>query len=86
MFGTDKALKICNIGHCAKNSKFSFNLQIPEDKGNCAILAFMCQVNNLLAEMKAINIRCWMCVYLLENHTKLMVNLIKYNLQQDIFS
>ena len=30
----------------------------------------MCQVNNLPAEMKAINIRCWMCVYLLENHTK----------------
>ena len=36
--------------------------------------------------MKAINIRCWMCVYLLENPTKLMVKLIKFNLQQDIVS
>ena len=48
-------------------------LQIPQNRGNCAILAFMAQISNIPARVKAINIRSWMVVFLLENETEIMV-------------
>ena len=47
---------------------------MPEDRGNCAILAFMAQVQDLPHEVRAINIRAWMVLYLLANEKELMVN------------
>ena len=50
-----------------------FTFQMPVDRGNCAILAFMAQVNNIPIDMRAIHIRRWMAVYLLENYVELNV-------------
>ena len=46
---------------------------MPEDRGNCAILAFMAQVQDLPHEVRAINIRAWMMLYLLADEKELII-------------
>ena len=61
---------------------------MPEVRGNCAILAFMAQVQDLPHEVRAINIRAWMVLYLLANEKELMVptfNIIPEHLTYNIF-
>ena len=61
---------------------------MPQDRGNCAILAFMAQVQDLPHEVRAINIRAWMVLYLLANEKELMVpsfNIIPEHLNCNIF-
>ena len=61
---------------------------MPEDRGNCAILAFMAQVQDLPHKVRAINIRAWMVLYLLANEKELMVttfNIVLQHLNCHIF-
>ena len=61
---------------------------MPEDRGNCAILAFMAQVRDLPHEVRAINIRAWMLLYLLANEKELMVttfNIVLQHLTCNVF-
>ena len=61
---------------------------MPEDRGNCAILAFMAQVQDLPHEVRAINIRAWMVLYLLANEKEIMVtsfNILLEHLTCNVF-
>ena len=61
---------------------------MPEDRGNCAILAFMAQVQDLPHEVRAINIRAWMVLYLLANEKEIMVtsfNIVLEHLTCNVF-